>query len=214
MKTTNYLIQEPKEYSHSTSLMILLHGYGSNNSDLFSLARGFPLSMLIVSIQAPIPLSSGGFSWFEISFLDKEKFNNLQQAEYSQQLILKFIKNLSKNYTFNQQNIWLCGFSQGAILSYSLILNHPQQFKKGIFLSGYLDRKIVNQKDHNIEYENLEIFISHGVEDNIIPIEWTRETYRLLQNLRIKTTYREYQSGHELNQKNYHDMIYWINQRI
>lgn len=209
----NYLIQESKKINYPTDLMILLHGYGSNPSDLFFFVKDFPTSMLIVSIQAPISLLSGGFSWYEIN-LSEKKISNLKQAKYSQQLIIKFIENLSEKYLFNKNNIWLCGFSQGAILSYSLMLNYPEQFKKGILLSGYLDLEMINQKYKSYKYENSEVFISHGIKDNIIPITWIRNTSKLLTTLGIKTTYREYESSHEINQDNYKDMINWIYQRI
>lgn len=211
MKIKNYLIHIPKKTNYNTNMIILLHGYGSNEFDLFYLKKEFPNSMLIVSIQGPISLGPQSFAWYEFDLINK--INNIKQAQSSRLLIMKLIDSLSKKYIFNINNIWLCGFSQGAILAYSLLINYPDFFKKGVLLSGYLEFDIIGKIKKNSKYKNLELFISHGIEDNIIPITWVRESYKILKKLNIKITYQEYSSGHILNNKNHTDMINWIQQK-
>lgn len=215
MKIKKHFIKTPKKLYQSTSLLILLHGYGSNASDLFSFIEDLPESILIVSLEAPIMLSSGGFSWYEINFLDKENFNNLEQIKCSENLIIEFIKEKLRNkYIFDENNIWLCGFSQGAILSYSLLINHPNIFKKAVCLSGFFDEKTYNKVNLCKNYPNLEFFISHGLYDQVIPIEWIRKSLITLKKLPLKITYKEYASEHTVNRENYEDMINWIKKRI
>jgi len=210
MQKLSYLIQEPKIKTENPELFLLLHGYGSNEADLFSFAVDLPETMLIVSLQAPLPLSFGGFAWYEINFMNAEKFNNIEQANYSQELILHFIEEFSKIHTFNKEKVFLCGFSQGSILSYSLLLNHPEIFKRGILLSGYLDPKIVGQTLSNKDYSDLALYISHGIQDAVIPIEWARNAPKIISDLGIKNDYHEYLSGHGINPQNYRDMMIWL----
>ena len=63
-----YLIKEPQSKKSKSPLLILLHGFGSNESDLHSFANYLPENHYIVSIRAPFKLSSGGFAWYNISF--------------------------------------------------------------------------------------------------------------------------------------------------
>ena len=49
----NYLIKEPKVVKEQNPLIILIHGYGSNEEDLFSFAPELPDDYYVVSVQAP-----------------------------------------------------------------------------------------------------------------------------------------------------------------
>lgn len=49
-------------------LLVILHGYGSNEADLFSLSPYLPLSPVIASVRAPFtaPWPIDGYSWFRL----------------------------------------------------------------------------------------------------------------------------------------------------
>lgn len=49
-------------------LLVILHGYGSNEADLFSLSPYLPLSPVIASLRAPFtaPWPVDGYSWFRL----------------------------------------------------------------------------------------------------------------------------------------------------
>ena len=57
-----YLIREPQFKTFKSPLLILLHGFGSNESDLHSFANYLPENHFIVSIRAPFKLHNGGFA--------------------------------------------------------------------------------------------------------------------------------------------------------
>ena len=49
-------------------LLLLLHGYGANEDDLFSLAPYLDERFLIVSARAPVNLRGMGYAWFNLGF--------------------------------------------------------------------------------------------------------------------------------------------------
>ena len=49
-----YLVREPENINSKTPLLILLHGYGSNEEDLFSFVPTLPKEWLIISFRAPL----------------------------------------------------------------------------------------------------------------------------------------------------------------
>ena len=55
-------------------LVIMLHGYGSNEDDLFSFASDLPENYKIISLRAPYPLAYGGFSWYDINLDNSSNF--------------------------------------------------------------------------------------------------------------------------------------------
>lgn len=205
-----YVIQEPKIKTDKNPLLVLLHGYGSNEADLFSFAQDIPENFYIISFRAPLTLDFGGYAWYEINFMDAKKFNNVPQAKQAVGEIINSIMELSKTYFFDLTSVWLCGFSQGCILSYALALNSPELFKNIIGLSGYLDEEIVGKITLNEHHHRLNFYISHGIQDVVIPIEWSRKAPEVLKNYGLSVNYNEYNSGHGLNAKNYNDMLDWI----
>jgi phospholipase/carboxylesterase len=59
--------------------------------------------------------------------------------------------------------------------------------------------------------ENLRFFVSHGSDDAVIPIDWGKKAAELLYDLSCYFTFREYMSGHGVNQKNYKDLMEFFN---
>ena len=88
----HYVVRQPKKQLEQPPLLILLHGYGSNELDLFSFADELPDELLIVSARAPYDMSFGGHAWYAIN-LDgnNEKFSDLDEARVSLTKIATFI---------------------------------------------------------------------------------------------------------------------------
>lgn len=202
----NYLIQEPKVKKDKNPLILLLHGYGSNEEDLFSFASELPEDYYIVSAQAPYPVPPYGYAWYAIHFdADANKFSDDQQAIESRDLIVKFIDELTAKYAIDSDNINLVGFSQGAILSYAIALSYPEKINKVVALSGYFNANIITPGFEQHDFSQLRLFASHGTVDQVIPVEWARKTSPILDALQVKHQYKEYPVGHGVHPLNFAD---------
>lgn len=210
----NYLERKPKKTLDKNPLILLIHGYGSNEEDLFSFADDLPDEFHVISVRALFTLSFGMYGWYEIDFVNMQKFNNIPQGIESRNKLMKFIDEIVKLENLDAGNIWLCGFSQGAILSYGIALNHPEKVKFVACLSGYPEKDFIGEIDQNKDYSNLDFFISHGTEDAVIPIEWARMGKPLLDDLKIKNEYHEYRAGHGIAPQNYYDLMSWMKQNL
>lgn len=206
-----YIIKKPKIKSDKNPLILLLHGYGSNEEDLFSFSDELSEDAYIVSAQAPYSLQGVGFAWYAINFdAEQNKFSDNNQAIKSRDLIVKFINELVNNYPINSRDVTLIGFSQGAILSYAVALSFPEKIQKVVALSGYLNLEILAENYKSNNFENLKFFISHGTMDNIVPVEWARKTPIVLKELNIENSYNEYPSAHGISPKNFDDFRNWL----
>ncbi|MDR2206378.1 MAG: alpha/beta fold hydrolase [Flavobacteriaceae bacterium] len=204
----HYLVREPEIITPKTPVLFMLHGYGSNEEDLFSFTPNLPEDWLIISFRAPKGNGYGGFSWYNIDFLESGKIINVPQAEESLSKILKDINEIREKYRISEGETHLCGFSQGGILCYALALSHPEKFTKVACLSSYPEEEILTQiiKDKK-QLQHLRFFVSHGTDDAVIPLEWGRRAADLLYDLGCYFSFREYMCGHGLNQKNYIDLM-------
>ena len=207
------VIRQPKKPTKTPSLLILLHGYGSNELDLFSFSDELPDDLLIVSLRAPYEIGHGGYAWYAID-LDSEnnKFSDLVQARESMHKIAAAIDDLKIQYNTNPTNTFLLGFSQGAILSYALSLNFPNKIQHVIALSGYLNKELIpNDIDQKI---STDYYISHGSVDQVIPVEWARNTSPFLETLKLQNDYSEYPVGHGVSPQNFFSFKKWIENRL
>ncbi|TDE06979.1 alpha/beta hydrolase [Flavobacterium sandaracinum] len=210
-----YKIREPKVKLEKNPLLLLLHGYGSNEADLFSFATELPDEYYIISARAPYDMQYGSYAWYAINFdADQNKFSDHDQAKVSRDLIAVFIDELIQTYPIDPEKVTLIGFSQGSILSYAVALSYPEKVQKVVAMSGYLNLEIVSDDYLKNTFNNLKIFASHGTSDQVIPIAWARKTPAILENLGIDITYKEYPIGHGVAPQNFYDFKNWlINQK-
>lgn len=206
-----YLIREPKIKLEKNPLLLLLHGYGSNEEDLFSFAAELPENYYVISARAPYDMQYRSYAWYAINFdADENKFSDHDQARSSRNLIANFIDELIANYPIDKKNVNLIGFSQGAILSYATALSHPEKIQKVVAMSGYLNLDLAEENYQSNDFNNLKIFASHGTADQVIPVDWARKSIPKLENLGIQTTYKEYPIGHGVSPQNFADMKNWL----
>lgn len=207
----HYLIREPKIIQEKNPLLLLLHGYGSNEEDLFSFASELPEEYYVVSAQAPYPLMYGSYAWYAINFdADDTKFSDINQAKQSRDLIVNIIDELISKYPIDPKNVTLIGFSQGAILSYAIALSYPEKVSKIVAMSGYLNTEMAKDNFEKNDFSKLKIFASHGTVDQVIPIDWARKTSPILEKLGIQFVYKEYPVGHGVAPQNFYDFRNWL----
>ncbi|MCF7569369.1 phospholipase [Sabulilitoribacter arenilitoris] len=196
-------------------LLIMLHGYGSDENDLFSFANELPEEFFIISVKAPYQLQPFGNAWYAINFdADKGKWNDNEQAKESLKLIANFIDEAVNNYPVNKNNVSLLGFSQGSILSYAVALTYPKKVQNIVALSGYVNQDILPKNIEEKNYSNLDFYISHGSVDQVIPVDWARQTQPFLNTLNIKNTYSEFPVGHGVAPQNFYELKDWLSKRI
>lgn len=208
-----YLVQEPKIKHDKNPLLLLLHGYGSNEEDLFSFASELPQDHYVISVRAPYDLQPYGHAWYAIHFdADENKFSDNVQAKQSVELIAGFIDEIIKQYPIDAKNVTLIGFSQGAILSYATALTYPEKVSKVVALSGYFNQEIMPEVIDRNAISHLKFFVSHGSVDQVIPVDWARKAKPALENLGLEVEYHEYPVGHGVAPQNFFDFKNWLQQ--
>ena len=187
-------------------LIILLHGYGSNEKDLFSFKEFLPNDATIVSFRAPFELFHDMYAWYQIYFENNVKSFFFFFALESKNLIIDNIKEIAKQYNCDEKRITLIGFSQGAILGFPVALMSNNLIKNLVALSGYVEEKIIDFK--SISFPN--IYISHGINDDVIPYLDSKKTIQILNKNKIKYDYYQFNQGHGVNMDNLNSFLKWI----
>lgn len=203
-------ISRPSTLKENAPLLLLFHGYGSDENDLFSFASELPEEFLIISAKAPYPMQPFGNAWYAINFdAEKGKWSDNEQAKQSRDLIANFIDEILAKYSADSNNVTLLGFSQGAILSYAVAFTYPEKVKNVIALSGYVNPDLFEIKDQET-YKNLNFYCSHGSVDQVIPVDWARQTKPFMEQLRVNYKYSEFPVGHGVAPQNFYEFREWL----
>ncbi|MBK4347572.1 alpha/beta hydrolase [Lacisediminihabitans changchengi] len=112
----------------SRPLLVLMHGRGSNERDLASLAPLLPAELVTVSLRAPLPLGDG-YSWFPPA---EPGLPAPTAAAAATDAVLAFLDSLPPT-----GQVGLLGFSQGGAMVTHLLRSEPERFAAGVVLSGF-----------------------------------------------------------------------------
>ena len=205
-----YLVREPKISSEKPPVIFLLHGIGSNEEDLFSFAEILPDKFLVVSLRAPFPYGPDQYAWYQMDFADEKPIINKKQASKSRNILLQFISQFQMLHPYDENQVYLCGFSQGAIMSFSLGLTRPDLIKGIAVMSGRLLQEITSFIASDEKLKSLQVFISHGTNDTVLPVQYAREGFEYMKTRGVIPTYKEYDEGHTINQEMLADLIGWL----
>jgi len=186
----------------------MLHGYTGDEDSMWVFASKLPTGSLLISPRGLFESSLGGYSWYHEDELDQPDLDAFQDG-------IQFIFNLSTWAIFskgNFSNTKMVGFSQGAALAYCYALENPERLKALAGLSGFLPsgtERLIAEKPLN----GLPIFIAHGLQDQMVPIERARFSVRQLEAAGGQVTYCENDAGHRLSAACFHALQDYFRKR-
>ena len=206
----DFLIRRSENTNQKAGSIFMFHGYGSNKEDLFSLEQYLPQSHTIISLEAPIKLPFGGFSWFDIDYSDVIENNLDKRYKEINESIDGLLDNIDKHIeteNLNENDVTILGFSQGGSICWKLGLDFSNRFRRVIPLSSFIHPSYLN-KDLN-DYKGREIYSSHGTLDEVIPISLVEKYIESLAK-NNNLVFDRFETGHTISQMNLHSLIKWI----
>ena len=206
----DFLIRRSKNTNQKAASIFMFHGYGSNKEDLFSLEQYLPQSHTIISLEAPLKLPFGGFSWFNIDYSDVIENNLDKRYKEINESIDGLLSNIDKHIeseNLNENDVTLLGFSQGGSICWKLGLDYSKRFRRIMPLSSFIHPSYLNEDLNN--YKDLEIYSSHGRLDEVIPIGLV-ENYIESLTKKNNLVFDKFEAGHTISQENLINLIKWI----
>lgn len=193
------------ESSSRPPLLLLLHGVGSNEDDLFGLLPWLDPRYTVVSARAPLPYPPG-YGWFPLEFRPEGLYLDEAVALETGETLAAFIRECHERYGTDPERTVLMGFSQGAVMSLLLLLTQPALVSATVLMSGRLLPQAAARAAHYMELVGKPVFVAHGVYDSIIPIDKGREIKEELERYPVLLTYKEYPMGHEVSPRSMTDI--------
>lgn len=184
----NPIIIPPANSQPPAHLLILLHGWGADASDLAPLATVFSypdFQYLFPNAPFPHPQVPNGRAWYA---LETPEYQGLNE---SRQMLRDWLLSLEASTGVPLSRTFLAGFSQGAAMALDVGLSLPLQ---GLCcLSGYLHGTPAYNRDTLPA-----VFIAHGTEDMVVPVQAAQKVREILLTLGATVDYHEFEMGHEI----------------
>ncbi|HJW56655.1 MAG TPA: phospholipase [Burkholderiaceae bacterium] len=194
--------------------LLLLHGVGANELGLANIAELVDPRLTVILVRAPLVFGPMQFGFFRVNFTASGPVINAEQAEQARQMLTTFIESLPSVYGIDGRQVWLAGFSQGGILSASVGLTRPDLVRGFGILSGRILPEISSRIASPHQLAELHTFISHGLHDEKLGVNYARSAHALLLEKGVVPTYREYTGGHELNAAMRDAFNQWLSEQL
>lgn len=211
-----YVAHPPRRGGERPPLLVLLHGYGSNEDDLIGLAPYLDDRLLVVSARAPLMLMPGSYAWFEIGMVAGDDgrtqiVSDARQARLSLRTAAEFVAAAAQAFDADPARVLVGGFSQGASMAAMVALLHPELVSGAAVLSGIVPSEVLDEAPPAERLAGRRFLVSHGTADQVVVIDHGRATRALLEGMPVDMTYREYPGmGHEINAESLRDLQAWV----
>lgn len=210
VSTLHYRVRESNDSAALSPLLILLHGHGSNENDLFSLAEKVPDHWTVITVRGPYQLSENSYRWYDVKMVDGKISIHIEQEEKSRKQIMDLIDDVTKEYNIDTQKIVAAGFSQGANMAQALGLGRPEFIAGfGVFSGRYVE-EFIPFISPSITLNHSKAFIAHGSGDNMLPKKYAEENIAKLKNIGVEITYCEDTNGHSISIKQWNEFNAWL----
>ncbi|WP_125130916.1 alpha/beta hydrolase-fold protein [Microbacterium sp. 10M-3C3] len=152
----------PEEERAGRPLLVLLHGYGADERDLFGLSAHLPDDFVFAAVRAPLtpPWPAPGFSWYPIEGLDGRDPDAVTAAGHG---LLAWLAAAAP-----AASVGLLGFSQGAAVALQALRLDPDRIGFVVNLSGYAAPGAL-PRDEELAERRPPVFWGRGTHDDVIP---------------------------------------------
>jgi phospholipase/carboxylesterase len=177
-------------------LLVMLHGEGGDEEEVFDLLEGVDDRFVLVSLRAPFVQEGKKYLWYTTTRFHDEYLANPAQLEFSRQQIINAIQHVKIKYHCNHDQVYIFGFGQGGVMSVNLLLTMPVMINGiAVLNSQFLPefRALIPADD---VLRNNAILICHGKYNQIIPVDLGRKLKYELSRFSSDIDYQEFDIGH------------------
>lgn len=192
-------------------LLVLMHGVGSNEQDLFALAGQFPERYYVLSLRAPHRMGPGSFAWYDFSLEPggTRRIDEAQEAQ-SRALIAQTLEAAAAQTGIPPERVVVGGFSQGGTMALSMLLTRPELLLGCIVWHGRLLTEVLPLQAAADAFHGRKLWVSHGVHDDVVPRSSAQAICHHFDTLPVSVTSREFSSAHEIRPSELAQTLAWL----
>ncbi len=182
-------IIEPENKISIKYAVILLHGYGGDGKDISMLTLNWKRFLPNTIFLCPnghekCEVNPIGYQWFDLT-MDNSNYI-IEQSKKAEIKLKQFIEEVKNEYSLENSQICLSGFSQGCMMSINLGLTSSENYNCVVGFSG----KVINQEDLiKRKTSSTKMLLIHGDKDEVVAPTFLLEAkdFLIRNNIKIET---------------------------
>lgn len=195
-------------------LLVLMHGVGSHEDDLFGLAPHVPPAFHVLSLGAPHAMRGmppGAWAWFEFGVRpDGSRVIDTRQEAASRALVEHTVVDAARQLDVDADRVVVGGFSQGGIMSLSLLLTRPELLRAALVMHSRLLPEVEPLAAPPEALRGKSLWVSHGLQDHVIPLASARAIRERFSSLPVDLSYAEFPGMHEIRPAELSAAMRWL----
>ena len=196
----------PREQREGRPVLVMMHGYGSNEADLFGLVPNLPEELAIAAIRAPLR-QGRGFAWFPLN-VNEPGTPAEEEVDLAARAVFDWLDSLSPT-----PSLGLLGFSQGGAMALQLMRYEPRRFSYAVQLSGFFIGGL-KPGDAELSIVRPPVFWGRGAQDPVIaPTLIARTQAWLPTHSSLDASVYE-DLGHSISQRELSEVSAFISTRL
>jgi phospholipase/carboxylesterase len=203
--------------------VILMHGLGADANDFVSLVPELcstdAPAVRFVFPNAPEIAVTANNGYVMRAWYDIRSFQSINQQvddagiESSCATVRQLIEAQNRR-GIPTANIFLAGFSQGAAMTYSAGLTHPEALAGLIVMSGYVPSPSFIDSRFSASNRSTPIFAAHGIYDDVLPIQFGEAARDFAITRGCKVDWSAYPMPHSVCEEEIQALRAWLGTRL
>lgn len=213
-----YRLRAPQGGEGKVPTIIMIHGYGANEGDVYELVPYFDKRLLIAAPRGPGLYSDdtrGSFKWYTMDLQTCQAEPGAPDPGLAQLLASIEALPASLGLDIDPAHLFIGGFSQGAVMSLAAVSARPELFAGVICHSCPFSEELAGRlRGAADQLRGKPFFLAHGQNDFLPIDDHGRKTAEVLREIGADLTYKEYDFAHETTVQSRQDMADWLNPRL
>lgn len=187
-----------REATHNPArLLLMLHGYTGDENSMWIFARDLPNHFGMIAPRAPHPSETTGYSWRPLhpGTIGRPSLESLLPAA---EALIRLVDEYQASAKMEAPDFDVIGFSQGGAMSNMLAFLYPQRVRKIGILAGFVPAGLEEYASKR-PLEGKSVFVTHGTQDDMVPIDHARSSMDVLEQAGAKIVYCEDDVGHKVS---------------
>ena len=178
-------------------LLLLIHGRTGDENSMWVFVREFAADYVVLAPRAPYAARPAGQSWIAPGS-QRQAPIRIEDLRASADALLAMVGEYAAAKAASSDQFDMIGFSEGAALAITLALLHPERIGRMAVLAGFAPAGSDGLLRTSL-LQGKPVFVAHGTQDRLVPIEASRESVRLLQRAGAQLTVCEAEIGHKVS---------------
>ncbi len=183
--------------SGTPRLLLLLHGWTGDENSMWLFTRNFPTNYWMIAPRAPHAAEPSGYSWRTLR-TGPHGWPGLDDLRPSADALIRLVDDYAAENQIDASQFDVAGFSQGAAMTNTIALLHPERIRRAAVLAGFIPagaESVAAKRPLN----GKPFFVAHGTLDEMVKVEYARQSIQMLEQAGANVTYCEDGVGHKVS---------------